>query len=129
MRIFIVICILIGVVSTSCEDLLEVPDISNNEVQLLAPSDSITVQQNEVNFTWNEVFEATQYHIQVADPSFDNAAQIVVDTLIVVDSAYAGPKFSKVLTDSNYEWRVKAQNSGYETEFSLNRFTVETAGN
>lgn len=114
---------------SSCEELLEVPDISNESVQLLAPSDSTIVHQTNVNFTWDEVFEATQYHIQVAAPSFENAAQIVVDTLIVIDSSYAGPKFNKNLTDSSYEWRVKAMNSAYDTDFSVNRFTVETSGN
>lgn len=128
-RILIGCCLLLAFSITACEDLLEVPDISEEEVQLLAPSDSTTVVQTEVNFTWNEVFEATQYHVQVAAPGFENAAQIVVDTVIVVDSLYAGPRFSKSLTDSAYEWRVKAQNSGYETDFSLNRFTVETSSN
>lgn len=130
MRIIIAILILsIGVFSTSCEDLLEVPDISEESVALLAPSDSTIVLQNNVNFTWNEVFEATQYHIQVAAPSFDNATQIVVDTLIVIDSAYAGPNLKRLLEDSTYEWRVKAMNSDYETEFSINQFSVNTSGN
>lgn len=114
---------------SSCEDLLEVPDISNESVQLLAPSDSTVVVQTSVIFTWDEVYEATQYHIQVAAPSFENAAQIVVDTLIVIDSAYAGPSLKRTLVDSDYEWRVKAMNSDYATEFSLNGFSVNTAGN
>lgn len=113
---------------SSCEDLLEVPDISDERVQLLAPSDSTVVVQTSVNFTWNEVYEATQYHIQVAAPSFENAAQIVVDTLIVIDSLYAGPNLKRTLGDSDYEWRVKAMNNAYETEFSLNGFSVNTSG-
>ncbi|WP_461445411.1 hypothetical protein [Maribacter sp.] len=128
-RIILGTMVLFALCTVGCEDLLEVPDISDEQVLLLAPSDSTTVVQTDVNFTWNEVYEATQYHIQVAAPSFENAAQIVVDTLIVVDSLYAGPKFNKTLTDSAYEWRVKAQNSGYETDFSLNRFTVQTSEN
>ncbi|TMM52160.1 hypothetical protein FEE95_20955 [Maribacter algarum] len=114
---------------SSCEDLLEVPDISMETVQLLAPSDSTTVVQSNVNFTWDEVYEASQYHVQVAAPSFENAAQIVVDTLIVVDSTFASPRFNRVLTDSDYEWRVRAQNSGYETEFTMHKFSVDTSGN
>ncbi len=129
MKKLIVIFVAIGLFCTSCEDLLEVPDISNESVRLAAPSDSTIVLQTNVNFTWNEVYEATQYHIQVAAPNFENAAQVVVDTLVVVDSLYVGPKFNKNLVDGDYEWRVRAQNSGYETEFALNRFSVETTDN
>ena len=124
-----VLAIAMGIVFASCEDLLEVPNISEESVELLAPSDSTIVLQSDVNFTWNEVFEATRYHIQVAAPSFENAAQIVVDTLIVVDSTFVSPRFSKTLTDSAYEWRVKAQNSGFETGFTTNKFSVDTTGN
>jgi len=118
MRLTIAILI-VGIVAfnTSCEELLEIPDISEKSVELLAPSDSTTVVQSDVNFTWVEVFEATQYQVQVATPSFENAAQIVVDTLLVVDSVYTGPNFRRNLADSTYEWRVRAQNNGYETEF------------
>lgn len=129
MRILISFSLLAICIFASCEDLLEVPDISEESVELLAPSDSTIVVQTDVNFTWNEVFEATQYHVQVAAPSFENAAQIVVDTLIVVDSSFVSPRFAKPLVDSDYEWRVKAQNSGYETEFSTNKFSVHTTGN
>lgn len=128
-RIVLAPLVLIALVLCGCEDLLEVSDISNETVQLLAPSDSTTVLRTDVNFTWNEVYEATQYHVQVAAPGFENAAQIVIDTVIVVDSLYAGPKFNKTLGDSAYEWRVKAQNSAFETDFSSNRFTVAASGN
>lgn len=116
-------------VLSSCEDLLEVPDISLESVELLAPSDSTIVTQSDVNFTWNEVFEAEQYHVQVAVPNFENATQIAIDTLMVVDSSYVSPRFSKNLADSEYEWRVKARNSAYETDYSAKKFTVDTSGN
>jgi len=129
MRILVAMAVVFSTSFSSCEDLLEVPDISEESVELLAPSDSTIVVQSNVNFTWNEVFEATQYHVQVAAPSFENAAQIVVDTLLVVDSVYVGPNFKRVLVDSEYEWRVRAQNSAYETEFTTSKFSVETSGN
>jgi len=112
-----------------CQDILEVPDISNETVQLLAPGDSTIVLQSNVNFSWNEVYEASQYHIQVAAPNFENAAQIVVDSVIVVDSTFVSARISKSLVDSDYEWRIKAMNSDYETDFSSGRFSVDTSGN
>lgn len=112
-----------------CEDLLEVEDISGQTVTLLAPSDSVTVAQSNVRFTWEEVWAADSYHVQVATPNFANAAQVPVDTLIVLDSLYQGPQFEKKLGNSTYQWRVKALNSGYETTFSTNFFVVDTTGN
>jgi len=112
---------------TGCEDLLEVPDISEQEVQLLAPLDSSVVNDTLVNFNWNSVVEANSYVIQVATPNFENAAQYVLDSIMPVDSTFVGTKFSKSLSSGNYEWRVKAMNSDYETVFSSSEFSVENS--
>ncbi len=110
--------------STGCEDILEVPDISNERVQLLAPSDSTTVTVSNVSFSWNGVPEASLYHIQVATPNFGHAAQIVVDSIIVLDSTFLGTRMARDLPDSTYEWRVRAMNSDYGTEYTTNLFHV-----
>lgn len=111
----------------SCQDILEVPDISDQSVELLAPSDSTVVVQDSVQFNWNAVYEASQYHIQVASPNFENAAQILVDSLIAIDSTFTSPRIMKTLVNSQYEWRVKAMNSDYETGFSTNSFSVNAS--
>ena len=111
----------------SCEDILEVPDISVENVELLAPSDSTTVSESNVSFSWADVYEATEYHIQVAKPNFESAAQIVLDSVIVIDSTFLGPHVDKSLVDSEYEWRVKAMNSDYQTGFAHSSFTVDTS--
>jgi hypothetical protein len=130
MRIFSSILLISAIVFlSSCEELLEVSDISGEKVTLLAPADSTVVLQANVNFTWNEVFEATSYHVQVAQPSFLAASQIVVDTLVALDSTYVGSRFSKTLLDNGYEWRVRALNSAFETEYTTHSFTVQTSGN
>ncbi|PCJ95001.1 MAG: hypothetical protein COA50_11585 [Flavobacteriaceae bacterium] len=116
-------------VTLSCEDLLEVPDISEHEVQLLAPLNGSTVNDSTVNFTWDAVHEANSYLIQVATPNFDNASQYVLDSVMVVDSAFYGTKISKAMLDGTYEWRVKGMNSDYETTFSSNEFNVQNVSN
>lgn len=130
MRIFgSIFFILILIVLVGCEELLEVRDISGEQVTLLAPSDSTVVTQNEVNFTWDEVFEANSYHVQIAQPNFNNATQIVMDTIVQLDSTYVGPNFRKTLFDDSYEWRVKAANSDFETQFTTHSFIVVTSDN
>ncbi len=113
----------------SCEDILEVTDISNESVELLAPKDSTVVTSSEVVFNWNGVGEADAYLIQIATPSFENTSQIVLDSVIVIDSTFFGTKVSKTLVTSDYEWRVKAINSGFETAFSSSTFSVVASEN
>ncbi len=130
MRIVKILLVLLILVSVfACEDILEVPDISGEKIQLLAPSDSTVVGQNPVNFSWNEIPEATQYVVQIAIPNFNNASQIVLDTLVVVDTTYRGPRLSKSMLNESYEWRVKARNSDYETDFTNSSFSVNATGN
>lgn len=122
-------CLMLLVFIVSCEELLEVTDISEQSVELLAPLEGTSVNDSLVNFTWNGVEEANAYHIQVATPDFDNASQLVLDSIIVLDSTFFGTKASKALLNGSYEWRVKGMNSDFETPFSLSAFTVETTSN
>ncbi|OWW23505.1 hypothetical protein B4Q04_20105 [Zobellia sp. OII3] len=114
-------------VLSSCQDILEVPDISNKNIELLAPKDSTTVLHNNVSFTWTEILEADTYSVQIATPNFNNAAQIEFDTILRVDSTFIRTGIIQNLPDSDYEWRVKALNSGYETNYSSSVFTVKSS--
>ena len=110
--------ILIGSVFFSCEDFLEV-DISKEDVQLLAPTDGATLNNGNLTFTWNAIEGAERYHPQIAQPSFDGVLQIVRDTLLDNTS------FRDSLGINTYQWRVKAENSAYTTEYSTNTLTIE----
>ncbi|MEM8927864.1 MAG: hypothetical protein AAGC45_06655 [Bacteroidota bacterium] len=118
--LFFLLCLLTG-----CEDIFEVTDISNEQVQLLAPTNQSVVMDSIVNFNWNGVEEADAYLIQVATPDFENAIQIVLDTVVSIDSTFVGNRISKQLPDNTYQWRVQAQNSAFSTAFSTNGFTVQ----
>jgi len=109
----------------ACEDILEVPDISGKSVKLLAPSDGSVLDDNSVNLNWEGVEEASGYSIQVASPNFENTAQILLDSVIEMDTlGYLPNQISQNLFNGNYEWRVKAFNSGFETIYSSNGFQV-----
>lgn len=113
----------------SCEELLEVSDISDAQVTLLAPSDQSIVTQENVSFSWDGVAEAESYLVQIAQPNFSNATQLVLDSVIVIDSSFVGTRVSKILSNNSYEWRVKALNSDFETEFTQSGFEVNTTSN
>lgn len=103
----------------SCSDILRVEDISDEIVNILAPSNNAILNTTDVTFNWQEIDEADEYHIQIANPNFTEAVQIVTDSIV------ASTNFSKTLGLGNYEWRVKAMNSAYETDYTLQSFSIE----
>lgn len=113
----LVILLLIGAIY-SCDEIIEVTDISEETVTILAPTDTTTVATGTINFNWNPVDEATKYQLQIATPTFENATQISVDSLITSNV------FSQLLEIGEYQWRVKALNSNFETNFTTNSLTV-----
>lgn len=102
----------------ACEEVLFEEDISGNTVTVVAPLEGAQVEGTTVQFNWRSVEGATNYEIQVATPSFDNANQIMANA--VTDSTL----YQAQLTANTYEWRVKAMNSGYETQYNTVAFTV-----
>lgn len=116
-RLFVILAILLIILS--CEEIIEVPDISEETVNVLAPGNGLVLTITDVNFAWMPIEEADQYKLQIATPSFEGATQIVLDTTIVTAN------FTKSLDIGNYEWRLRAENSGYQTVFSIQSFTIE----
>ncbi len=112
--------ILLAVIFTffSCEEILIETDISESTVELVSPVNNAQFQTTSVTFTWNEVEDATEYQIQIAKPSFANPMQIVLDTTITATS------YTQQLTIGQYEWRVRALNSSYNTVYSSRTITI-----
>lgn len=110
----------------SCEDILEVPDISNQTVPILAPSEGTVLTTNAVGFNWQTINDATSYQVQIATPSFENTAQIVMDSIISEDTlGLVNTRIDQSLLNGSYAWRVKALNSDYETKYTLSNFIVD----
>ena len=103
----------------NCEQLIEVEDISNETLTILAPSDNITVDTTTINFSWQVLDYAETYHLQIAKPNFDVTQEIIEDTLI------SSTNFIKSLSSGNYQWRIKAKNFGYETQYTTQNLTIE----
>lgn len=104
----------------SCQAMTEVEDISQKTVTALAPTDNSVLSTENITFSWESINDAEHYRLQIATPTFGEATQIVVDSLVSTTS------FSKELTPNNYQWRVRAENSGYVTAFSTQSFLVES---
>ncbi len=110
---------------SSCEDILESPDISNETVVIFAPLEGTVVTGNTVNFNWDTLDEARSYRFQLAQPNFTNTVQIIIDSTFVVDSTgNVSTQLQQTLFNGAYEWRVQALNGGFETAFFTNAFQV-----
>lgn len=103
---------------TSCEEILFVDDISEQEVSLYAPSDGAVLFSTGINLSWDKIANADKYHLQIAKPNFSAPVQVVLDTLISATS------FTHQLNTGQYEWRIKAVNSGYETNYTTRAFEI-----
>ncbi len=105
----------------SCQEIINEENISNDTIQLLAPgNNSVLATNQKISFNWQPLTGASDYRLQVATPNFTTANQIVLDTLI------SGNAFAvDSLAAKSYEWRVKGQNSAFETGYTSNHFTVE----
>lgn len=116
---------IIALVLTNCDDIIEVPEIDKEQITVLAPLDGTILNSNEVSFNWNALEDARSYKIEVAQPNFSNAAQIVLDSIMEQDTlGVIRTKIQQTLLNGNYEWRVKGLNGGIETPFTTNGFTV-----
>tara|TARA_R110000796_G_scaffold81456_2_gene179407 strand:- start:4662 stop:5354 length:693 start_codon:yes stop_codon:yes gene_type:complete len=119
----------VGLVITlflSCDDIIELEDISNQEILVLAPKEGSIIGSNTVNFNWEKVNDATAYHMQIAQPDFENASQILVDSTMVEDTlGFVSTRIEKALLNGSYQWRIKASNSGFETGYVTFGFEVQ----
>lgn len=100
-----------------CRDIFE-KDISEKEVELLAPADSVETTYNTLTFVWEERDGASGYRLVVVSPSFDRTELYVLDTLV------AGHRYTCTLEPGKYEWGVRPENSAYEGIYNRRVLTV-----
>lgn len=112
--------ILLGFVllSTGCTEFIE-PSIEKKAVVLLAPSHGTESAVYAQTFWWEEVDNAFQYRLQVVTPDFNNAARLILDTVVTKN------RFSYTLDPGNYEWRVRAENGSSQTSYSKAAFIIQ----
>ena len=102
-----------------CSEIVEVVDISNDQIEIIAPTNNSTLTMTNVNFSWGSIQDAEQYKLQIATPSFEEANQVVLDTTIIATG------FNQSLSTGDYQWRVRAENSDYQTQFTTQSFSIE----
>jgi len=104
-RILIVLIILMSLYS--CDDIFE-EDISGQKVTQIFPKENNVIQTSVVPFQWTDVKDASSFRLQIALES----GLFVLDTLVNAIS------FDQNLENSEYKWRVRAENFAYQTTFT-----------
>ncbi len=105
--------VLIGGCKTFFEE-----DISNQTVRLLSPASGTGTEIASQTFWWEKVEGASDYRLQVVTPSFESAETLILDTLISAD------KFTVTLYPAIYEWRVRAENSAWQTQWTKSQLQI-----
>ncbi|NRB61409.1 MAG: hypothetical protein HRU50_15930 [Winogradskyella sp.] len=118
-RRFKIFMLFLSLFSFGCSEIVEVSDISNDQIEIIAPTNNSTLTIENVNFSWGSIEDAEQYKLQIVTPSFEEANQVVLDTTIIATG------FNKNLGAGDYQWRVRAENSDYQTVFTTQSFSIE----
>lgn len=118
--LFVLILLFAGFVS--CESWFST-DISKKEVVILSPHDGILTNINTQLFWWESIEDASEYTLQIVSPDFDSIEYLVADTNL------SGNKFESYLSPGEYEWRVKAINEAYETDYTYSKLWIDSSQN
>jgi hypothetical protein len=84
----------------------------------MAPTDSISIQDNVVSFYWKPHEDADKYRLQIARPNFDTIEKIVIDTVTTFDH------LNLTISPGRYTWRVRPENFGSVGIFSQRQITI-----
>lgn len=106
----------------ACEDVFE-SNLSERQLTLLAPSDQQLTEQTLHTFWWEEVEGAAEYNLHIVEGTFAAANALVLDTTITQNM------YEHTLSSGDYQWRVNAQNSAYETAYAVHTLFVDTGLN
>jgi len=113
--IFTVFVILI---LAACNEVV-IDDLSDKEVVLRAPVDGFSSNDGMLSFWWDEVDQATEYRIQIAEPDFTNTNRLIIDSTV------SSTQLALNIPTGTYQWQVRAQNSAFATSYTNSSFTVQ----
>lgn len=95
------------------------PHITNYEITLISPPSTSDITELTPLFSWDGPLEIEQYRFQLAQPDFDSAFHLLVDTLTM------NKNLRVPLAESGaYAWRVRGENQDGNSAFKQNIFNL-----
>ncbi len=116
-------CLLLLLLVVSCEEIISVPDITEDIIEVIAPINNASLEEGPITFSWSELEFADQYQLQVATPTFSEANQVVLDT-IIGDSIQSFRNLTTSLGPSLYQWRIRGVNTNFQTAYATQNLEV-----
>lgn len=119
----IIAYICIATFLSGCSAVFE-KSIADKPIDIYTPADSFKTKLYSQQFYWEKVAGATSYRLQIARPSFNSASiqSIILDTIMTANS------ITVTLSPGEYEWRLRAQNSGSETVYYTRKLFINETG-
>lgn len=102
----------LSLILPGCDEALE-KDLSKEQVTLLAPVNNLVSGDSSQTFAWQSLEDANAYELQIVSPRFDSIVQFVADTTVKTTF------FQFSLQPGSYQWRVRAQNAGSSSLYSV----------
>ena len=98
---------------------LETPDLSEQFVEILNPSDGLAANCTEVLFAWNQLDHADDYKFEIRKDNWEGTS--VINPIIVTEDS-----IRMTLDEGNYAWGVQAQNEYSQSIVSIRSLTIDT---
>ena len=116
----LVIIILIISIFTciQCSDLFE-KDISDKQIALLAPSNTMKTQLTTISFMWDSIEDVKKYNIQIVSPDYSLIQNVLIDTTITKSHIQL-----KNIPIGKYQWRIVGLNGQSKCYSDTVEFTV-----
>ena len=108
----------ITVIAWSCNELTE-NILTDKQVIIIGPKDSIVTTSTTNIFAWEPVTGATKYQLQIVAPRFDSVVQFIADSTFTANS------FNYALAAGKYQWRVRAVNSSSQSPYFTRTITIQ----
>ncbi|HSZ72326.1 MAG TPA: hypothetical protein VK750_06585 [Cytophagaceae bacterium] len=107
---------MISVSFWACKAIIE-EDITNSKIIVNAPKSDSLASYNQL-FWWEKVDGALTYQLQIASPNFDSLQTLALDSTVTTN------KVNFTLAAGRYQWRVRALNGSYQTQYFGSTFTI-----
>ena len=107
---------------SSCKDIFE-EDISEDKVNVIAPTNAKRFKTREITFIWDELEGADEYQIEIVTPRYTAIEKIVKDTTIDGSKTSWNYTFPNV---GEYEWKIVAKNGGYTSKETVQLIYIDS---
>ena len=111
--------ILFVIVLISCEEIINEENLENDQVTIIAPVNNSQLTAGVIFFDWQPVEGARSYTIQITQPNFNQAEQLLLQQTDSITNT------SLNITAGTYQWRVRAENDAFTSPYTTQTFTVQ----